>query len=524
MIKKIIVKLKPWMLSLVDKIEQIEKKVELRQIKKVSEKQKILLPDWVLFVIFIIIFISFVWIKSLIIGKVKSIEVLCWLLSVTTIIYFVFSSVFRYLLQKLKSLLNTKFDEYKNLLVLFFTLTLLHIAVVIFYKFNHSTFYLLPITGFVILAGLLLDIWWAVLFSVFNAIVGSYLFTEVPTEMVVYMFYYLLSSLYVISLVEKIFSRQDLLPVITRSTIASLLIAVSVNILISYETDTMFKLNLTFDVFNKYQKLNIFGFLINSIFSNVLSLAIVSVLLTPFELIYQKTTNIKLVELSSLNHPLLKQLMAEAPGTYHHSVMVSSLAEHVAVALSVNPLLCKVGGLFHDIGKIVHPEYFIENQFAKKNPHSELNPSLSSLVIINHVKEGVKLAKQYKLDKVIIDIIEQHHGNSLIYGLYDKTLELGFIDKEMLRYPGPKPQTKEAAIIMICDSCEASCRSITELDAQKIKQTVERVINAKFVDGQFDEVPLTLRELYIISDILTQTLISFYHARAFLTTEENNPS
>lgn len=524
MIKKIIIKLKPWILSLVDKIEQIEKKVELKQRKKVREKHKILLPDWILFIVFIIIFVSFVWIKSLIVGKVRNIEIIYRLLSVTIIIYFVFSAVFKYLLQKLKSLLNTKFDEYKNLLVFFFTLTLLNIAVVIFYRFNYLTFYLLPITSFVILAGLLLDIWWAVLFSVFNAIIGSYLFTEVPTEMIVYMFYYLLSSLYVISLVEKIFSRQDFLPVIAKSMVASLLIAVSVNILISYETDTIFNLHLTFNVFSKNQKLNIFGFLINSIFSSMLSLTIVSVLLTPFELIYQKTTNIKLVELSSLNHPLLKQLMTEAPGTYHHSVMVSSLAEHVAVALSVNPLLCKVGGLFHDIGKIVHPEYFIENQFAIKNPHIELNPSLSSLLIINHVKEGVKLAHQFKLDKVIIDIIEQHHGNSVIYGLYDKTLEFDFFDKEILRYPGPKPQTKEAAIIMICDSCEAACRSITELDAQKIKQTVERVINAKFVDGQFDEVPLTLRELYIISDILTQTFISFYHARKISTAEETASS
>jgi len=524
MIKKIIIKLKPWILSIVDRIEQIEKKKELKQIKKVAEKQKILFPDWVLFVVFIVIFISFVWIKSLIVGKIKIVEILCSLLSIIIVIYFVFSTVFTYLLRKLKSLLNIKFEEYKNSVVLFFTLSLLHIAVIEFYKFNNLTFYLLPITGFVLLAGLLLDIWWAVLFSIFNAVVGSYLFTEIPSEMVTYMFYYLISSLYVVSLVEKIFSRQDLLPVIAKSAVASFLIAVSVNILMFYKTDTLFKFYLTFDVFSLYQKLNIFGFLINSVLSNLLSLALVSVLLTPFELIYQKTTNIRLVELSSLNHPLLKRLMAEAPGTYHHSVMVASLAEQVSVALSVNPLLCKVGGLFHDIGKIVHPEYFIENQFAIKNPHSELNPSLSSLIIINHVKEGVKLAQQFKLDKVIIDIIEQHHGNSIIYGLYDKTLEFDSFDKEMLRYPGPKPQTKEAAIIMICDCCEAACRSIEELDAQKIKQTVERVINAKFVEGQFDEVPFTLRELYIISDILTQTLISFYHARKISANGEHTPS
>ncbi len=513
MIKRFVIKLKPYILSLIDKIEQIEKNIDVKQRKKISERQKITLPDYLLVIIFIVVIVLFVEIKNLFIGSVRSVEIITQLLSLAIITYFVFLTIFKYLLQKLKNLLGIKFEEYKNSLVLFFTLSLLHIVVIAIYKFNNLSFYLLPIVGFVILVYLLSDTFWAILFSTFNAIIGCYLYTELFSELSIFIFYYILLSLYTIFLCEKIFSRQDLLFVILKSTIASFLIAVSVNLLMFYEIGSMFNLNFNFNFFSKYQKLNIFGFFVNSIFSNALSLVLVSVLLTPLELIYQKTTNIRLAELSNLNHPLLKRLMTEAPGTYHHSVMVSSLAERVAIALSVNPLLCKVAGLFHDIGKIIHPEYFIENQFAIKNPHSELSPSLSSLVIINHVKEGVKLAHEYKLDKAIIDIIEQHHGNSVIYGIYDKTLEFNFFDKEMLRYPGPKPQTKEAAIIMICDSCEAACRSITELDAQKIKQTVEGVINTKFVDGQFDEVPFTLRDLYIISDVLTKTLISLYHLR-----------
>jgi putative nucleotidyltransferase with HDIG domain len=514
MIKRLIVKLKPIVSSLAEKIEQIEKKINVEQRKKVAEQHEVVLPDLVLVIIFIFSLVLLVGVKNFIVGKVKSVEFVIRLLSLAVVIYFIFLTIFKYLLQKLKNLFNTKFEEYKNSLVLFFTLSLLQVVVIVFFKFNNLTFYLLPITGFVILACLLLDIWWAILFSVFNAVIGGYLFTENLSELSIFSFYYVLVSLYIISLSEKIFSRQDLFFVILKSIISCFLIAVCINLLMYYEIDIMFNLNIELNVFSKEQKLNIFGFLINSIFSNLLSFGLVSVLLSPLELVYKKTTNIKLVELTNLNHPLLKRLMTEAPGTYHHSVMVSSLAEQVAITVSANPLICKVGGLFHDVGKIVHPEYFIENQFAIKNPHSELNPSLSSLVIINHVKEGVKLAYEHKLDKVIIDIIEQHHGNSFIYGLQDKTLEFDFFDKELLRYPGPKPQTKEAAIIMICDSCEAACRSITELDAQKIKQTVERVINAKFVDGQFDEVPFTLRDLYIISDVLTKTLISLYHLRS----------
>jgi len=179
------------------------------------------------------------------------------LLSLAVVIYFIFLTIFKYLLQKLKNLFNTKFEEYKNSLVLFFTLSLLQVVVIVFFKFNNLTFYLLPITGFVILACLLLDIWWAILFSVFNAVIGGYLFTENLSELSIFSFYYVLVSLYIISLSEKIFSRQDLFFVILKSIISCFLIAVCVNLLMYYEIDIMFNLNIGLNVFSKEQKLNI---------------------------------------------------------------------------------------------------------------------------------------------------------------------------------------------------------------------------------------------------------------------------
>jgi putative nucleotidyltransferase with HDIG domain len=259
--------------------------------------------------------------------------------------------------------------------------------------------------------------------------------------------------------------------------------------------------------------------LVENLVGGIFAWLLVIIFLNPIETIYNRTTNIKLVELANFNHPLLKQLVTETPGTYHHSIIISSLAEQAATELHANSLLCKVAAYYHDIGKLSNPEYFIENQISNKNPHKELNPSLSGLVIINHVKEGVALAHKYHLDKAIIDIIQQHHGDSLIHGFYEKTLQLG-IDGlgENMRYPGPKPQTKEAVIVMIADSCEAACRSIFEPDVPKIKETVERVINTKFVEGQFDDSPVTLRDLYKIANIMTHMLTSFYHLR---TTQSN---
>lgn len=245
----------------------------------------------------------------------------------------------------------------------------------------------------------------------------------------------------------------------------------------------------------------------------------VSVLLVlatlPFlESFFSRTTSIKLLELADFNQPLLKRLMLEAPGTYHHSLIMASLAEQAAEAIGANSLLARVGAYYHDIGKLLNPDYFIENQQRSDNPHDPLAPTMSSLILISHVKEGAALAKKFKIDRVIIDCIEQHHGNSLIHYFYHRALEQNAeIEADNFRYPGPKPQTKESALLMIADAVEAACRSIDDPSPGRLKDTVEKVINNKFTDGQFSECPITLHDLSNIAENMVATLSGIHHAR-----------
>ena len=235
----------------------------------------------------------------------------------------------------------------------------------------------------------------------------------------------------------------------------------------------------------------------------------------PFlESFFSKTTNIKLLELADFNQPLLKKLMLESPGTYHHSLIMASLAEQAAEAIGANSLLARVGAYYHDVGKLSNPEYFIENQQPNDNPHDPLKPAMSSLVVISHVKEGMALARQYGIDKLIVDCIEQHHGTSLIHYFYHRALEQDKeITSENFRYPGPKPQSKETAILMIADAVEAASRSVEEHTPGRLKDTVEKVINNKFTDGQFSECPITLHDLGGIAESMAATLGGIYHAR-----------
>lgn len=509
--KKIFVKLKPLLVKLLEKIDQVEQKLTLQ--KKVKHKHKIVFPDWIYsFIILLLLFFGFT-IKQLY-RSGNVLEVFSRAIGFFIVVYFLVVLLTRYYVKKIRKQLNIKEVEYKNNLKLFLTLTFIQTCFFILWQINNLNWYLIPAVGFVVLTGLLLDLWWTVVYVLLNSVIGSYLCANTTTEMFTYMFVYTLTSIYVLTQIEKISSRHDIIIVVAKSAIVNFIISVCINLVMFYDIHKMFNFNLNFNIFVNSSDFNILNFAESNVLNAILNWLIVISLLSPFEVGYQRTTSIKLVEMSNFNHPLLNRLVTEAPGTYHHSVVVASLAENVALNLGINALLCKVGGFYHDIGKIIHPSYFIENQLAIKNPHEEINPSLSALIILNHVKEGVKLANQYKLDKPIVDIIEQHHGNSTIFGLQSKNLELNFFDKEILRYPGPKPQTKEAAVIMICDSCEAACRSLQDREPQRIKETVEYVINSKFVDGQFDEVPFTLRELYVISNILTQLLISFYHPRS----------
>jgi len=257
--------------------------------------------------------------------------------------------------------------------------------------------------------------------------------------------------------------------------------------------------------------------------SGVLTSLLCLGLLPYLESFFSRLSPIKLLELSDVNHPLLKRMSLEAPGTYHHSLIMGSLADAAASAVGANNLLARVGAYFHDIGKLIKPEYFVENQETRNNPHNDVSPSMSKLIIISHVKEGLALASLHRLDKSIAAFIPMHHGNSKVEYFYHKAVETeqDAPSEESFRYPGPRPNTKETAIVMLADSIEASSRTLEEPTHQRFQDLVYRIVNRKLFDGQLEEAPLTLRDLRKISDSFVNTLMGIYHARIKYPSVEN---
>jgi len=244
--------------------------------------------------------------------------------------------------------------------------------------------------------------------------------------------------------------------------------------------------------------------------------SIVSLMLPLLEYIFKITTDISLLELLDLNQPLMKMLMINAPGTYHHSVIVGNLVEAAAEEVGVNPLLGRVSSYYHDIGKVKMPEYFVENQSSAPNKHEKLTPHMSSMIITNHVKEGVELARQYKLPQSIIDIIGQHHGTSVISYFYQKAkdlLQTGMPAEDDYKYAGPKPQTRVAALVMMADAVEASSRVLNDPTPARIAALVDKIINHIYLEGQLDECELTLKDISAIKEKFTYILTGIFHKR-----------
>src|SRR6266705_887664 len=243
------------------------------------------------------------------------------------------------------------------------------------------------------------------------------------------------------------------------------------------------------------------------------------------------TTDISWLEASDLNHPLLRRMTIEAPGTYHHSLVVANLAEAAAEAIGANATLCRVCSYFHDVGKLIKPEYFTENMSFERNPHDDLAPTMSALIIIAHVKEGVDLALKYKLNQRIIDIIQEHHGTSLVRYFYQRALQqyedaraggkimklreddIPDVREESFRYSGPKPQTRESAIVSLADTVESASRSLEKPTPQKIESMVNELIEERITYRQLDDCDLTLGELKVIAERFRFTLLMMLHSR-----------
>lgn len=232
------------------------------------------------------------------------------------------------------------------------------------------------------------------------------------------------------------------------------------------------------------------------------------------ENLFGLVTPIKLLELSNPGQPLLRRLQMEAPGTYHHSIMVANLAEAAAEAIGADSLLVRVGTYYHDVGKIRRPAFFVENQVGIENPHDKMAPSLSALTVLAHVRDGLEYAHEYRLPQAVATFIPEHHGTSLITYFYHQAVERGDpVDEEVFRYEGPKPQSRETAIVMVADAVEGASRALTKPTPDRVEQVVRRIIREKLEDGQLDECDLTFRDLDTIAQTFTRLLASMFHPR-----------
>ncbi len=255
------------------------------------------------------------------------------------------------------------------------------------------------------------------------------------------------------------------------------------------------------------------------VFGGFLSLLIVFALSQIVELALGYTSRFRLMELMNLEQPLLRELMVTVPGTYHHSLIVANMVEAGARAIGANSLLCKVAALYHDIGKLKNPQYFIENQYGGKNPHDKLAPSMSALILIAHVKKGVELAQKHKLGQEIADLIQQHHGTAVINYFFTKAVEISLskggetVREEDYHYPGPKPQSREAGIIMLADAIEASSRTLPDPTPNRIRGHIHSMTKRIFIDGELDESDLTLKDLNLLNEAFHKILTGIFHQR-----------
>lgn len=270
---------------------------------------------------------------------------------------------------------------------------------------------------------------------------------------------------------------------------------------------------------------------IEAAFRNVLWTIVAGVLMTVILLFVERLfgvlTDISLLELADMSKRLLQELVQRAPGTYNHSIIVGTLAEAAAEAIGARGLLARVGAYYHDVGKMLQPEYYVENQAPGDNRHEGLVPTMSKLVIVAHVKDGVDLARKHRLPQPIIDLLEQHHGTTLVEYFYNRAAEQrrrnpdeAEVEETTFRYPGPKPRSKEAAVLMLADAAESACRSLVDPAPGRIEAVVRGISKRRLEDGQFDESGLTLKELRMVEDSLIKSLVATYHARIKYPTQQ----
>ena len=360
-----------------------------------------------------------------------------------------------------------------------------------------SCLYVIPIASGAMLISVLLNVRVALIFSIMISILSGILF-ENRLEFFIYSLFGSIIAAHGVILTKF---RTTLIKAGAIVGLTNVITIFSINMI----KGSLFTVATVFDI--------AFGFL------GGLLVGFIVIGTTPlFEALFGYTTDIKLLELANLDSPKLRELIVRAPGTYHHSIIVGTLAEATAEAINANPLLARVSAYYHDIGKINKPLYFIENQTGSENKHEKLAPSMSSLILLSHVKDGVEMARESRLGQPIIDIIGQHHGTSLINFFYQKAKhkenpELYPVDEKDYRYPGPKPQTKEAGLVLLADAVEAASKTLPDPSPSRIQGMVHRIINNVFADGQLNECELTLKDLNEIAKSFNKILTGIFHHR-----------
>lgn len=371
----------------------------------------------------------------------------------------------------------------------------------------NQLFFVVPVATGVLLLKELIHERLAIVLAIIYALLGAFLFNgEIPGSLNIEAgIYFLLSQMGAIVLLSNV---KDRLSIVWTGLGMALV-------------NTFIIFVFIFLAFEKYAIGEMFLHASYGVAAALLSAVLTLGLLPFFETGLGILSDIRLLALSNPNQPLLRKLLVEAPGTYHHSIMVANLSETACEAIGANGLLARVGAYYHDIGKTVQPHYFIENQLSITNPHDTLDARESAEIIINHPYDGADMLKKQRLPKEIIDIATQHHGTTLLKFFYYKEKENNPDVKEIdFRYPGPKPQTKETAIICICDSVEAAVRSLNEPTEEKIEEIVSSIINDRLMDGQLDDCPLTLKELKSIRSAICETLKGIFHSRIQYPTKE----
>ncbi|MFD2745711.1 HD family phosphohydrolase [Paenibacillus yanchengensis] len=404
--------------------------------------------------------------------------------------------------------LKPKYNNAQLLMLwLIFLINILLMQVVSFIQSETVPYvgYLAPVALGVMLITLLLDMGLAIISTLLFTLVGSVMLNVIPNQMFDFRlgFFVMVISLAAIFSIHKAAQRSAILKAGIMVSLFGALAVLSMMMMSEQMNQMPFMYSISFAFA---------GGLITSI--------LVIGLMPFFEITFGILSTLKLVELSSPNHPLLRKLLTETPGTYHHSVMVGNLSEAAAEAIGADGLLCRVGSFYHDIGKTKRPDYFIENQTNIENPHDSIDPKLSKSIIVAHARDGVEMLKEYNIPKPIRDIAEQHHGTTSLKFFYFKAkkqaeeqgLAVDFTEDDY-RYPGPKAQSKESAVVGLADCVEAAVRSLRNPTMEQIEAMINKIIKSRLDDNQYNECDLTLKELDIIAHSLKESVVGIFHSR-----------